>query len=536
MPVPLRRDSLDGLASATLELDAAGPLLLTVLADEATAASIGDTLALVHRTARAQPTRLGAAARGKSRLHGAPALVLGPGRRAGHFRVRTVLDGPTRFCLAAVSLERKGIEGGVFSSFLRSSYRYVDIAAGATLVPNPFAGVEALAVFLVPWSPGDRTADLAAVHGFEALQVAEVAGAPAGATGAPPQVQGAAPAADGHPVFAELDKAHEAHVAALLDMARRTASGEVRQAAVDRLVAMNRWPDGLIARPGVSARAASSFRRALATWSRKAELQQSTPGLGTAVEWQMADPDQGDRLASLLGATPLPRHGPYPPSEALRRVADTAGPVVLKPAGAAGSPGAFVVYGRDAILDLRQRHWIADLDALAREVAALSRESWRIEDFVAKPGDPLSPAPALRFFSFYGRVGLVVEVEHYPVARRAIRLGDGRLHPAGRDIDRLFEGEGFTAAERAMVEEIGARLPLPFLRIDLIRAGAGLLFDAFTPMPDDVEELDPELDALLGDLFLDAELRLMRDLLAGKRFPAFTEWASAFRPRQPDRP
>lgn len=71
------------------------------------------------------------------------------------------------------------------------------------------------------------------------------------------------------------------------------------------------------------------------------------------------------------------------------------------------------------ILNLRQRQWIASIDVLAAEMAGLAWEQWLVEDFAENPDDPLCPAADLKFYSFYGRVGIVLEVERYPVTRYA---------------------------------------------------------------------------------------------------------------------
>lgn len=173
-----------------------------------------------------------------------------------------------------------------------------------------------------------------------------------------------------------LDRAWEAHVARLIGMARRTTSDALRQDVVDRLIAMNRCSDSLISRPGVNARAASSFRRALLAWSRRAELQRSSLGVEKALEWRVKDKDHGYRLAGMLGAALLTRRGPFSAEDALANAAEALGPVVVKPVGGAGSPGVFVVYAPQAILDLQRQQWIANLDALRTIMNELRWDRW----------------------------------------------------------------------------------------------------------------------------------------------------------------
>src|SRR5699024_12457653 len=68
-----------------------------------------------------------------------------------------------------------------------------------------------------------------------------------------------------------------------------------------------------------------------------------------------------------------------------------------------------------------------------------------------------------------------------------------------------------------------SEIPVPFLRIDFLRGEDGLIFGEFTPKPGNYDEFDERTDQLLGDYFLDAEARLVDDLLNGKQFGAYKE-------------
>lgn len=511
----------------SLAIDTRGPLLLTILIDETVAAANSTTVTLVRCPKGTSPTTLDDVAGRKSNLYLASAIIVKSEHRGDQLRIRTTLNDATRFCLAAVTLDGSRVDGLPFSTPLKAYYRYVDLAAGATLIPNPFADAGEYVVFLTPWSSGDRDAYAAAITGFEAFRVSGALGAHTGEEKSAHPIAKDLLAPDNQALWT-LNEAHEAHVSKLIDVARKTASDEVRQAAVDRLVELNRCPDSLISRRGVNARAASSFRRALLTWSRKTELQRSGLGLEKALEWRAKDKDEGYRLAGLLGANLLERHGPLSMAEALSRAAHAMRPVVVKPIGAAGSWGVFVVHKPDAILNLRQRQWIANIDVLAGEMARLAWDRWLVEDFAENPDDPLCPAADLKFYAFYGRIGIALEVERYPTTRYAFWLRDGTPTRTGHYADQLFEGRGVTADQFEAVEALSAQLPFPFMRIDLLRSKDKLFFGEFTPRPGDFEQFSPGLDFLLGDLFLEAELRLTRDLLNGKRFPAFMEWATPF--------
>ena len=502
-----------------------GPLLLTLLVDDGVAEPVTGAVSVTRQTKAGTTNRQDAAIGRKTSLYLARALVVEGGQPVDQLRIRATLEDMTRFCLAGVPLDGSTWEDLPFSPGLQAPYRYIDIAGGASLISNPFVTGGAYVAFLIPWQKG-RTTPHSAISEFEAFSIPPTAGEPLPEPATPAKVADAAAPDAEAAVLAALDEAREAHVLRLVDLGRKTGSDDIRAKVVDRLVAMNRCPDSLISARGVSARAASSFRRAMTTRSRMSELQEANYGLDKDLGWHVGDKEGGYRLAGLLGANLLHRDGPHGTEETLRRAATSTRPVVVKPVEGAGSWGVHVVQNAGMILDLRQRQWLAGLDDLAGAMSKSGRDRWLLEDFAAKPGDPLCPAAELKFYAFYGRVGLVLEAERYPMPRSASRHRDGSRAFTGRHADQMFDGEGFSAAELAAVEWISGQIPLPFLRIDLLRGEGGLHFGAFTARPDDLESFDADTDAFLGDLYLDGELRLARDLLLGTTFPAFMKWAA----------
>ena len=140
---------------------------------------------------------------------------------------------------------------------------------------------------------------------------------------------------------------------------------------------------------------------------------------------------------------------------------------------------------------------------------------------MAKPGDLKCPAPDLKFYCFYGRVGVVLEVERYPKSQYCWWSWEGARTETGKYSESLFDGAGFTQEHRALAERISAAMPLPFMRIDFLKAENRLLFGELTPRPGNFHAFNDETDRQLGDLYLEAEGRLMDDLLNGKGFPEF---------------
>lgn len=519
-----RRDLVLGLADA---------VRLTLFVDEAEANAASRKASLVRiRSDQREETLSGGRLR-KSKLHLAPVLIAAAGERVDQLRILSRLPTATRFCLLGIPLDGGDWPGLPRASVFDLAAVYGKVEPGATLLPNPFVGGGHYAIVLTPWDKPDRRAeDCAAITGFEAWSIVETIGDDAlpawPVAGAGDAGVGATEDAD---QLAAIDRARRGWTEALITLARTTEHDEVRQAALDRLVVGNTAPDSLVSRRGLTVRAAGSFRRAMLTWTRKSEFQPAAFGVPKPLEWLVKDKHHGYRLASALGADMLERRGPMSGEEAIAAMREASRPVVVKPLGGAGSRGVFIVHSLERVLDLGGRNWIGGLDALAGRIAAAPDDRWLVEDYLGKPGSPECPAPDLKFYAFYGRVGIVLETERYPKLGYAWWLPDGRPADTDRDKDKPLQGEGFTPAQLQLAEAISAAMPLPFMRIDFLRARYRMVFGEFTPRPGDFEAFEEPLDRVLGELYLDAETRLHADLLAGKPFPVFMEWLAPLRTR-----
>ena len=520
-----RRDLAFGLGDA---------VRLTILVDEAKAKAASRKVSLVRIRPDRREDALSAGRLRKSKLHLAPALVIAAGARVDQLRILSRLSAPTRFCLVGIPLD-----GGDWPDLPRASVFdlaavYCKVEPGAALLPNPFVGGGHYAVILTVWDKPERRAeDCAAITGFEAWSIAETVGDDAAPASPVTTAEDAAIAAtEDADQLAAIDRARKGWTEALITLARTTKHDEVRQAAFDRLVVGNSAPDSLVSRRGLTVRAAGSFRRAMLTWSRIERVSGPAAfGVPKPLEWLVKDKQHGYRLAAALGADMLERRGPMPGEEALAAAREAALPVVIKPHGGAGSRGVFIVHSAERVLDLAGRNWIGGLDALAERIAQAPFDRWLVEDYLGAPGNPECPAPDLKFYAFYGRVGLVLEAERYPELRYAWWLPAGTSVDTGIFDGRLFDGLGFTPAQKQVAEAISAAMPLPFMRIDFLRGEDRFAFGEFTPRPGDFETFNEATDRMLGELYLDAEARLYADFLAGRQFPVFMDWLAPLRSR-----
>ena len=324
-------------------------------------------------------------------------------------------------------------------------------------------------------------------------------------------------------VFDRLDRKRKAYIRRLKKIVgkRRRYSREVRRAAAERLIANDDGSSKLNnVDLGLEVRAASSFSRAIWTLTRKNKIG--------CYNWEITLQDKllEGRLAKCLGASLPNRYGPFTIDEALEAVHEAKRPVVIKPSAGGGSRGVFLVHSKDRVYALQREEWLQDGNELGAKMASVKRFGkgpWLVEEFIPKQDDALTPAPDLKFYCFYGRVGLVLEVERYPRIRYCWRNRAGEAVITGQYNDKLFNSRPVTSEQIEFVETMSAKLPATFMRLDFLKSGSGLYFGEFTPKPGDYNSFNDEYNFKLGDMYLDADVRLKNDLLMGKQFPEFTE-------------
>jgi hypothetical protein len=329
---------------------------------------------------------------------------------------------------------------------------------------------------------------------------------------------------DGQPVpdqqealvrFRAFEEQAATHVEFLRRLARQTTlDSPLRTEAIARLIELNRC-DGKFIRKNCDFKAVASFRRLLLLQARRDRLAKQS------LQFTLSCKEIANRFADALGADrPIAqRFGSI--DHAINATALALRPVVLKPSQGAGSRGVFVVHGAQEIWAVKGGGWFSGYDLLRAHMSEVGTHVWLMEEFMAKPGDLKCPAPDLKFYCFYGRVGMVLEVERYPKSQYCWWSPEGARTETGKYSESIFDGAGFTQEHRALAERISAAMPLPFMRIDFLKAESRLLFGELTPRPGNFHAFNDETDRQLGDLYLEAEGRLMDDLLNLKGFPEF---------------
>lgn len=201
--------------------------------------------------------------------------------------------------------------------------------------------------------------------------------------------------------------------------------------------------------------------------------------------------------------------------------------IVVKPYSGSSSKGVYIVFNKEDIYKVKTSEqisgWETLTERLAEEISSgvIRQDRWIVEELVCEDDEQHTPARDLKFYCFYGRIGLVLEVIRYPKTRYCFWTAEGAPADTGAYKNKRFEGMGFDKEMRRMVERLSAEIPAPFVRIDFLCTKKDACFCEFTPRPGGAWLYDEATDRRLGDCYLDAEGRLINDLLAGRVFDAF---------------
>ncbi len=259
----------------------------------------------------------------------------------------------------------------------------------------------------------------------------------------------------------------------------------------------------------------ASFRLSLTLRSKKRELHQ-------LAETRLNDKQAAYRFADALGVSRPRLFQEHVPFASINRREG----IVIKPATGSASNGVYVVFGDAKIFDVKAGAHIETWNDMERHVRSklaggiVSSDRWLAEELISA-GD--KPANDIKCYVFYGRVALILQVSRYPTLCRRWVDRNGCVAQTGK-YTATFSGDTNSALAAAdLAEKISAEIPAPFLRIDLLDGDEGLMLGEFTPRPGGYHEFNDATDQWLGTLFLDAEERLVNDLLAGKDFPHFRE-------------
>jgi acylphosphatase len=208
-------------------------------------------------------------------------------------------------------------------------------------------------------------------------------------------------------------------------------------------------------------------------------------------------------------------------------------PLVIKPVKSTGSRGVTLFYADDDIRIVRdnvhftswedyREHVMVNLLRDPKTNPAGIRDRWILEELVLEDAVNKVPARDLKFFCFYGHVGLILEIVRGGEVKYSLWAVDGE-HVSDTDLwpDESWVGEGVTQEQIREVEEISAHIPVPFIRIDMLRGEDGMVLGEMTPRAGQWDRMNRRWDRRLGEEYVKARARLIQDLMEGKRFDTF---------------
>lgn len=276
--------------------------------------------------------------------------------------------------------------------------------------------------------------------------------------------------------------------------------------------------EGLVDNP-IPIQQAASFRGSLSMRMRKTQLHANLP------EWPLDDKQHAYNFVNSLNM-PIPELDNTVYS--IETVPVKEG-IVIKPADGAGARGVYLVHTTEDIYDVKNSKTLSSWSELIEhmqkdlQTEAVAEDSWIVEQLIYENKAETAPARDFKFYCFYGKVGIILEIVRDPEVRQCWWTVEGERVHTGKYEESLFHGLGVTAEDIKLAEQLSSEIPVPFLRIDFLRGEDGVVFGEFTPKPGNYDEFDQRTDQLLGDYFLEAEARLVEDLLQGKEFRAYKE-------------
>jgi len=277
---------------------------------------------------------------------------------------------------------------------------------------------------------------------------------------------------------------------------------------------------GLTETDPISLEQAASFRASLSMRMRQKQLGSNLP------EWLLDDKQAAYQFVDHLGIKrPWVSDETYTVSSLPKQEKK-----VIKPVDAAGSRGVYLIYSIHDIVDIKNQRTLTRWDDLLEsmkqdlQTGDVEADEWLMEELILENEQAQTPASDIKFYCFYGKVGLILEITRFPELMYAWWTDDGELVRTGKYATDLYKGNGVTEAEIKLAEKVSQDIPAPFIRIDFLRSEHGLVFGEFTPKPGNYDEFTDEVDRWLGDLYLQAEARLRQDLWEGKAFTTFKQF------------
>ncbi|EEG77523.1 Putative protein of poly-gamma-glutamate biosynthesis (capsule formation)-like protein [Dethiobacter alkaliphilus AHT 1] len=247
--------------------------------------------------------------------------------------------------------------------------------------------------------------------------------------------------------------------------------------------------------------------------------------------WNLDKKDVAYKFADSIGLRrPITDGKTYSFSE----IGEQKGPVVVKPTKSTGSMGVYLVFNEGKILSAREGVFLKSWSEVKKDVEAkleaglkgrnpLRKDEWMTEELILSSPGATEPPSDIKFYVFYGELLLVSESN--PAFYKKFCYWDADMNPVstGRYDGQVFDGTGFTEEDKEIAINVSLQIPTPFIRLDMLKSHTGMVLGEITPRPGRFHSFNNEFDRKLGEAYRRAEARIVKDLLNGKKFAAFTD-------------
>src|SRR5690625_4109400 len=190
-------------------------------------------------------------------------------------------------------------------------------------------------------------------------------------------------------------------------------------------------------------RQAASFRGSLNMRIRQKQLVNSLP------EWVLDDKKVAYKFMENLGVR-IPEISPntYRLEELPRKDR-----LVIKPVNGAGGRGVYLVYSINDIIDIKRgrkmNSWTELTSSMKEDVFMgwVHHNEWFTEELILEDKQTKTPASDIKFYCYYGKVGLILEIARVPELKYCWWTITGERVRTGKYDDDLFKGQGVTQSE-----------------------------------------------------------------------------------------
>lgn len=197
---------------------------------------------------------------------------------------------------------------------------------------------------------------------------------------------------------------------------------------------------------------------------------------------------------------------------------------VIKPMNEYSAIGVFIHDDKD-LYYLNKNIYFKDTSEARNHAKKLiangfvKKDKWMVEELV---GDSNHVARDVKFYMFYGQVGLILESSRLPSLKRCWYDESFKIVETGKYQKSLFKGDSKGLDELAtLAKSLSTEIPAPFVRIDFLQVNNEIYLGEFTPRPGNFSAFNNEWDKKLGDLFQASMVRLVADFGAGKQFEKY---------------